>query len=188
MTQAFNLSQLANNVNTSGQLDATDGLNGLVDNSNLASSGTASSSTYLRGDRTWASIPAGTVTSVTVSPGVGLTGGGTITSSGTVTLALETGYQAIGTYIFASNASGSTTGLTAGATTSGSSLYPASVGGYQAYAPYGGINDNTYYFAGNSSVMQVKQNTFSGTWQSMGASANATGNAYFVATLYVRIA
>lgn len=56
MTQAFNLAQLANNLNTSGQLDATDGLNGLVANANLASSGTASSSTYLRGDRTWASI------------------------------------------------------------------------------------------------------------------------------------
>jgi hypothetical protein len=56
MTQAFNLAQLANNLNTSGQLDATDGLNGLVANANLASSGTASSTTYLRGDRTWASI------------------------------------------------------------------------------------------------------------------------------------
>jgi hypothetical protein len=30
MTAAFNLSQLANNLNTSGQLDATDGLNGIV--------------------------------------------------------------------------------------------------------------------------------------------------------------
>ena len=57
MTQAFNLAQLANNLNTSGQLDATDGLNGLVANANLASSGTASSTTYLRGDRTWASLP-----------------------------------------------------------------------------------------------------------------------------------
>lgn len=56
MTQAFNLAQLANNLNTSGQLDATDGLNGLVANANLASSGTASSSTYLRGDRTWATV------------------------------------------------------------------------------------------------------------------------------------
>lgn len=54
MTQAFNLAQLANNLNTSGQLDATDGLSGLVANANLASSGSASSSTYLRGDRTWA--------------------------------------------------------------------------------------------------------------------------------------
>lgn len=55
MTQAFNLAQLANNLNTSGQLDATDGLTGLVTNANLASTGTASSSTFLRGDRTWAS-------------------------------------------------------------------------------------------------------------------------------------
>ena len=58
MTAAFNLAQLANNLNTSGQLDATDGLVGLVTNANLASSGTAGSSTYLRGDRTWSSLPA----------------------------------------------------------------------------------------------------------------------------------
>lgn len=57
MTQAFNLAQLANNLNTSGQVDATDGLSGLVANSNLASSGTASSSTFLAGDRTWKTIP-----------------------------------------------------------------------------------------------------------------------------------
>lgn len=56
MTQAFNLAQLANNLNTSGQLDATDGLNGLVANSNLASSGTADSTTFLRGDRSWATV------------------------------------------------------------------------------------------------------------------------------------
>lgn len=56
MTAAFNLAQLANNLNTSGQLDATDGLTGLVANANLASSGTASSSTYLRGDRTWQTL------------------------------------------------------------------------------------------------------------------------------------
>lgn len=56
MTQAFNLAQLANNLNTSGQVDATDGLSGLVANANLASSGSASSSTFLRGDRTWAPV------------------------------------------------------------------------------------------------------------------------------------
>lgn len=56
MTAAFNLAQLANNLNSSGQLDATDGLSGLVANANLASSGTANSSTFLRGDRTWQSI------------------------------------------------------------------------------------------------------------------------------------
>jgi hypothetical protein len=56
MTASFNLSQLANNLNTSGQIDATDGLTGLIANANLASSGTASSSTFLRGDRTWATV------------------------------------------------------------------------------------------------------------------------------------
>lgn len=42
MTQAFNLAQLANNLNTAGQLDATDGLAGLVP---IANGGTGSSST-----------------------------------------------------------------------------------------------------------------------------------------------
>lgn len=63
MTAAFNLSQLANNLNTSGQLDATDGLSGLIANTNLASSGTASSSTFLRGDRTWATAGLSAATS-----------------------------------------------------------------------------------------------------------------------------
>lgn len=40
MTAAFNLSQLANNLNTSGQLDATDGLNGIVP---VANGGTGAS-------------------------------------------------------------------------------------------------------------------------------------------------
>ena len=41
MTAAFNLSQLANNLNTSGQLDATDGLAGIVP---VANGGTGRSS------------------------------------------------------------------------------------------------------------------------------------------------
>jgi Chaperone of endosialidase len=59
---------------------------GLVPTARLAS-GTASSSTYLRGDQTWASVSAGgsgTVTSV--ASGTGLVGG-PITSSGTLSLA-----------------------------------------------------------------------------------------------------
>lgn len=35
MTQAFNLAQLANNINTSGQLDASDGLFGTIPTANL---------------------------------------------------------------------------------------------------------------------------------------------------------
>lgn len=36
MTAAFNLSQLANNLNTSGQLDASDGLYGVIPSGNLS--------------------------------------------------------------------------------------------------------------------------------------------------------
>lgn len=110
MTQAFNLSQLANNLNSSGQLDATDGLvnavpvanggtgasdadaartnlglvaiaasgsasdltSGIVATARLGS-GTANSTTYLRGDQTYAkpvtSVTAGTGISVSASNG-----------------------------------------------------------------------------------------------------------------------
>ena len=106
MTQAFNLSQLANNLNTSGQLDATDGLTGAVPVANggtgatvastartnlglgtlstLSPSGTANSTTYLRGDNTWATVSTGGVTSLN-----GQTGAITNTSA-----------NAIGSYIY----------------------------------------------------------------------------------------
>lgn len=74
MTQAFNLAQLANNLNSSGQLDATDGLSGLIANANLASSGTPSSSTFLAGDRTWKTAGGGFV-SMQSFTGSGATGG-----------------------------------------------------------------------------------------------------------------
>lgn len=63
MTQAFNLSQLANNLNTSGQLDATDGLVGVVP---VANGGTGLSAVGTTGNvltsngTTWvSSTPAG---------------------------------------------------------------------------------------------------------------------------------
>lgn len=78
MTQAFNLAQLANNLNTSGQLDASDGLYGVLPLANggvgastqsgartnlglgslatVTPSGTGTSSNFLRGDNTWANV------------------------------------------------------------------------------------------------------------------------------------
>lgn len=51
MTQSYNLSQLANNLNTAGQLDATDGLSGAVP----AANGGTGLSSYTTGDILYAS-------------------------------------------------------------------------------------------------------------------------------------
>ena len=51
MTQSYNLSQFANNLNTAGQLDATDGLSGAVPPAN----GGTGQSTYTTGDILYAS-------------------------------------------------------------------------------------------------------------------------------------
>lgn len=90
MTQAFNLAQLANNLNTSGQVDATDGLYGvlppgnggtgqssLTANNLLLGNGTSgvqfvapgTSGNLLRSNgTTWQSVAATTVTPTTGSP------------------------------------------------------------------------------------------------------------------------
>lgn len=60
MTQAYNLSQLANNLNTSGQLDATDGLVNAVP---VANGGTGASSASAA--RTNLGVPSTSGTSAT---------------------------------------------------------------------------------------------------------------------------
>lgn len=72
MTQAFNLAQLANNLNTSGQLDATDGLFGVIP---IANGGTAVSGTPTNGQ-----ILIGNGTGYTIA---NITAGSNITISNT---------------------------------------------------------------------------------------------------------
>ena len=65
-------------------------LSSVTNPANNPATGTPSSSTYLRGDGTWASIPGGnpgTVTSITAGTGLS---GGTITSSGTIAISNTT--------------------------------------------------------------------------------------------------
>lgn len=59
----------------------------------ITATGTASATTYLRGDGSWATPPAGTVTSVGISVPTGLSVSNTpVTSSGTIALTWTTGY------------------------------------------------------------------------------------------------
>lgn len=76
MTQAFNLSQLANNLNSSGQLDATDGLVNAVP---VANGGTgASSASSARGNL---GIPANDGTGATGTWPIDISGNAATASS-----------------------------------------------------------------------------------------------------------
>jgi hypothetical protein len=80
MTQAFNLSQLANKVNTSGQLDASTGLTGQVP---VANGGTAQS-TYTNGQLLIGNSTGNTLTKNTITAGANISvtnGAGSITIS-----------------------------------------------------------------------------------------------------------
>lgn len=69
MTQAFNLSQLANNLNTAGQLDATDGLVNAVPVANGGTGATAAAAA-----RTNLGVPSTTGTGASGTWGIGITG------------------------------------------------------------------------------------------------------------------
>jgi hypothetical protein len=102
MTAAFNLSQLANNLNTSGQLDATDGLTGAVP---VANGGTGATSLAANN----VLIGNGTGAVQTVSPGAS---GNVLTSNGTTWVSQAGG--AGGTDVQTFNSSGTWTKPSAG--------------------------------------------------------------------------
>jgi hypothetical protein len=76
MTQSYNLSQLANNLNTSGQLDATDGLSGAVP----AANGGTGQSAYTVGDILYASGTTALAKLSDVATGSALISGGVAAS------------------------------------------------------------------------------------------------------------
>lgn len=173
MTQAFNLSQLANNLNTSGQLDATDGLTGLVP---LANGGTGASNTVntvvagsgisvsTSGTQVTVSSSGGAGTVTSVATGNGLSGG-TITTSGTLIIACPT-HNTVGSYAFIMTQGGNTVA------TFGSNY---SAGTNQGQFTAGAIRVNQ----DNNSFDWSWSNSLSGTWKWLGASVSQSSQYYF---------
>lgn len=142
MTQAFNLSQLANNLNSSGQLDATDGLTGAVP---AANGGTGLSAV-------------GTTGNVLTSNGTGwvsqaLPTGGVTSLNGQNGAIVNTDFNAIGSYtIGAPNTNGT---FSPGSTRAGTGIIVTTDTGNN---PFQGMQSNS---GGQSNLGKT------GTWRAM---------------------
>lgn len=174
MTAAFNLSQLANNLNTSGQLDATDGLTGAVPVANGGTgSTTAAGARANLGTNDAANITTGTIATARLASGTAnsttfLRGDQTwATAGGTPTTAQVTSAYAgiaagdVGSWIWGRRAAAYTT-LTWGAT------YSAN------------IQAGVYTAEGN-----IWDYAVSGTWRAFGAVSSDSNTKW---TMWFRIA
>ncbi len=178
MTQAFNLAQFANKVNTSGQVDASTALTNAV---SVANGGTSSTSFTINnvllgnGASAFQTVAPGTAGNVLTSngttwastavPGVNSfntrTGAVTLTNADVSTVNASFAVGALGTYAFLFNAAGTT--LNPGDTQGGANLRYASAGGLiSGVAP-------------------------SGTWRCMGY-CDPTGGTTSLISTFLRIA
>jgi hypothetical protein len=175
MTQAFNLSQLANNLNTSGQLDATDGLTGAVP---VANGGTGLTSTPTNGQLnigngtgfTRATITAGTGISVTNGAGsitIATAGGGGVTSLNGQTGAItNTDFNAIGSYAGGVPFTGIPNQVfSAGSTISGTTIQIRSDANTSGTSPFFSLSSGT---ANRTSYGKT------GTWRAMSESRHGS--------------
>jgi hypothetical protein len=93
MTQAFNLSQLANNINTSGQLDATDGLFGITPIANGGTGASTASSAFSNIKQNATDSITGVVELATSSEAIAGTSTNTVITPST----MRSGFNASGT-------------------------------------------------------------------------------------------
>jgi hypothetical protein len=203
MTQAFNLSQLANNLNTAGQLDATDGLVNAVP---VANGGTGASTEAAA--RTNLNVPTRTGGDASGTWGISISGNAATATSATTassaTFATTAGNGGV------TSVNGSTGAVTVSTTpttaqvlnaTAGASLGAVGTYAFLSRPSYSAtvINpgdtiagSNLRYAGGLASgagLASISGTAPSGTWRAMGYANNVFGccNASEFATLFLRI-
>jgi hypothetical protein len=201
MTQAFNLSQLANNLNTSGQLDATDGLVNAVP---VTNGGTGASTVAAAVSNLSASIyPVGSIyinAGVTTNPAT-LLGFGTWTAfgAGRVLVGLNAGDSAFDTL----QETGGSKDAIVVSHTHGVNITTASAGSHNH--GYTGVQGTGYPDGANDSIGEgdvrsyvrqtqvldagIHTHSVSGTSDSTGSSAtNANLQPYITVCMWLRTA
>lgn len=181
MTQAFNLSQFANKVNTSGQADLTTAVTGQLP---VANGGTGTSTPSLvagTGISISGSFPNQTVTS-TVTGGVTSLNGQT----GAIT---NTGYGSIGSYVVGWGAN--STGYTNGSTIAGSDIAYTSSNSYGAFSHLTAANGSSSpsmptVMGSSGGGYSFASQGLSGTWRCM-TKGGGGGTNYRQWHLWVRI-
>ena len=196
MTQAFNLSQLANNLNTAGQLDATDGLVNAVP---VANGGTGASTAAAA--RTNLNVPTRTGGDASGTWGINISGNAaTATSATTATNATFATTAGNGGVTSVNGSTGAVTVSTTPTTlqvlnaTAGASV--GEVGTYAFLAFQDGVNSPAVggTAAGSSlryaSPAQSNTTAPAGTWRQMGITFSQAGysiSATFRTTVWLRI-
>lgn len=168
MTQAFNLSQLANRVNTSGQLNVATGATGTLP---IANGGTGTPTPSLVGG-----------TNITISGSwpnqtVTAAGGGVTSLNGQTGAITNTDLFAIGSYITGRPANITSYGTNS--TIAGSSLFSIPPAGSR-------FDNNTWGFFNSSNTNNGATQTNVGTWRCVSPAFNFGGN-QALAGLWVRI-
>ena len=204
MTQAFNLSQLANNLNTSGQLDATDGLVNAVPVANGGTGASTSSSartnlglgTISTQNSNAVAITGGSITGITdlavadggtgasdaatarTNLGVPSTGGGGATGSWGIDI---TGNAGTVSTITTTQVANATAGVAAGAI----GTYMMAVYSGSTTVDFGGTAAGSDLRPSNATGNNVGSYQ-TGTWRCMGytISSSTSGN---LTTLWLRI-
>ena len=170
MTQAFNLSQFANKVDSTGKADLTTAVTGTLPVANggtgVTSPGASGNILTSNGTSWVSSTPSGVSSFNTRTGSVTLSSSDVTTALTFTPLSTDIGYNAVGSLCFCKGP----TSVTSGSTYAGSGLYPA------------GAVEDTY-----SGILSPTSSStsLSGTWRALGTGSSMS---YKIFTLFQRIA